>query len=348
MTLAAVRLPAGWSAGLDDEGCPVAGPARRTEGDPLLVHRTVPDDRGSLTATADALAAELRSTCDELMVLDAEDLTCRGSVPGLRLLTAWRDGERGLTAEHWLVQGDDRLHVLVAVMESGRYAGYGADVRAALGSFRHDREPSFGAAVPDGPRTMRPDAAAGASVVLELEVLAGPHPGRCVAVIEGSTAGVRLPREQEIRVISRSLLPGLLAGLVHLVPRPRVPDPGVLVVDQDRLDVLLSTGGPGAQAAVGELGAGQLPDAWTDALTALPGKVQGRWRLTRQVEVAGAVVADAEVVEVVDAGDAGLWQLAPVGTGWLADELAGEPGPARPVAVSALTPTAVWELLTAV
>jgi hypothetical protein len=54
------------------------------------------------------------------------------------------------------------------------------------------------------------------------------------------------------------------------------------------------------------------------------------------------------VVEVVDAGDAGLWQLAPVGPGWLADELAGEPGPDRPVAVSALTPTAVWELLTAV
>lgn len=143
---AAVRLPAGWSAGTDGDGHPIAGPARRTAGDPVLVHRSVVDGAGSLAGTADALLAELASSNPELLLLDAEQLTCRGSAPGVLLLTSWRDGERGLTGEHWLVQGDDRLHVLAAVMEAGRYAGHGTDVRAALSTFRHDRVRSFGAA----------------------------------------------------------------------------------------------------------------------------------------------------------------------------------------------------------
>ena len=70
MTPAAVRLPAGWTAGTDDEGHPVAGPVRREIGDPLLVHRSVDATGVGLAATADSLVAELRSTRDELLVLD--------------------------------------------------------------------------------------------------------------------------------------------------------------------------------------------------------------------------------------------------------------------------------------
>ena len=351
---------------MDDDGHPVAGPAIRKVGDPLLQHRSFPAEGGALDETARALLDELGTSCDELLVLDAERVKCRGAAPGVRLLTAWRDDARGLTAEHWLVEGDERLHVLAAVMEADRYAGDGPALRTSLATFRHDREHSFAT----GPDAVAPqpagdvaaalsapavaphsdgDVAPVISTVLELEVFEGRHQGLCVAVVEGALAAVQLPGEDAPRRLPSSLLPGWLAGLVGLAPRPRPACPGVLVLDRDRLDALLGLdeGSRGDEAAVRDaLGPDPLPEAWSRALATLPGAVTGRWRLARRLDGMDGEVVGSSEVEVLDAGDAGLWQVVPVDEDWVRDELAGQPAPARLVALSATTPTAVWELLT--
>jgi hypothetical protein len=290
-----------------------------------------------------ALAAELATTYDEHQVIDADRITCRGSAPGMRLLSTWRDGERALTAEHLLVQGDTRLHVLTGVMAAERYAEHGAAVRAAMRTFRHDRQQSFADAdssvAPAGARS-RPSA------VVELEVLCGPHPGTVRAVLEGPGAAVQLPDAQSGRLVSRSLLPGWLAALVGLGPRPAVAVPGVLVVDAASLDLLLGADAGGPDAVAAAFGDEPVPPAWGDALGALPARVAARWRLTTRVADHDGALVPAGAIDVVDAGEAGLWQLAPVDTEWLTAELAGEPGPPVVVAVSTLSTTAVWELFT--
>lgn len=179
-------------------------------------------------------------------------------------------------------------------------------------------------------------------------MLVGAHPGLCVAVVEGDRAGVRLPGEAEVRRLSRSLLPGWLAAMVGLAPRPRAADLGLLVVDHDQLQALLAAPGGGEQPVADALGPGPLPAAWAVALAALPGRVVGRWRLVRQVLDPDGVVVPTAEFEMVDAGEAGVWQVSPVGADSFAGELIGEPGPDRPVALSATSATSVWELLTAV
>jgi hypothetical protein len=123
----------------------------------------------------------------------------------------------------------------------------------------------------------------------------------------------------------------------------------VLVVDRQRLDALpsLDAGCRGDQAAARDaLGPAPLSGAWCQVLATLPGAVAGHWRLARRLDGMGGEVVGSSEVEVLDAGDAGLWQVAPVDDGWVRDELAGQPAPARPVALPVTSPTAVREPLT--
>ncbi len=345
---AAVRLPSGWVPAGDVEGYAAASPRHRSPGTPVLLHRREPRDRdATLDDTAQAVAAGLAATYDDLLVLDVEPVACRRGATGVRLLTTWRDGTRGVTAEHWLVEAGDSLHVLAAVMETSRYAANRAAVRTALETFRHDRSPVFGFP-PDNevPANPSPDAVAeGGAVVLDVDVLAGARRGRGGVVVRDGRAVVALPGLDGLRAVPSSLLPGWLGALVDLAPRPHVDCPGLLVTDRESLDAFLD--GPAADAASAirdALGPG--PSArWVAALAGMSGHVVNRWALTRRVLDADGADLARTVVEVVDAGDAGLWRLAECDASWLAGELDGEPAPPWPVAISATTTTDLWELL---
>lgn len=270
-------LPAGWV----DRG--LAGGARIAVGGPgFLLCRTSTDAPAEPAGEA------------EILVLDTEPVRCRGGVTAERTLLAATDQRgRSLTVEHWRYPASEA----VAVLPTGAYAALVDTCTAALRGRRSGAAP-----VPPPP----------ARADLAVTVLAGRHPGTGRCRIADGVAEVELPGLDGPRELPAAALPGWLAGLVGLGPRPRAEVRGLLVT---------------SRTALAE--PGRLPAGWAGAPAA-------HWRLDLTVPGAGP-----SSLEVLDAGS--LWALSPVEEALLAAEEVAVDG--EPVAVRPTTPSAVWRWL---
>jgi hypothetical protein len=291
-----------------------AGEARIATGGPgLLVCRTG-------DAVAGAPAAGL-----EVLVLDTEPVRCRGGRTAERTLVAVADGHgRSLTVEHWRYPPGDPVAEAVAVLPTGAYAQLGPSCTAALRGRTAAAAPDFVAAAP------RAD--------LRVTVLAGRHAGAGRCRLAGGRARVELPGLDGPRDIPSALVPGWLAGLVGLGPRPRPAAGGLLVTSRSVLDRILALPAADPDAVRDTVAPSVLPGGWARSLAALAGTAYGHWRLDLTVPDGGTAT-----LEVLDAG--GLWSLAAVGPALLASEEDGA-GPGRePITVSPVSPSAVWRWL---
>jgi hypothetical protein len=172
--------------------------------------------------------------------------------------------------------------------------------------------------------------------MFEVDVLRGSQLGAGVVLCDGAGATVAMPGLDGARTIPTELVAGWLAALVELGPRPRPVCCGHLVTDRAAVETLLA--GPLRPSALGGgvdvravLDQPQLSDGWASSLAGLASGEAGHWRVGP--------------LEIVDGGDAGLWQVTAVDDRWLADELDGAVLPDRPVALHPTDPTQVWTAL---
>lgn len=132
-----LRLPSGWwilgrTAGYL-VACADAGRPR-----PTLFYTDAPAAGAvSLDQLADALCHDLPGRYQDALVLDVGPVTCRGGRSGVRVLSTHTWAGRGVTTEHWFVEGSaDQVHVLAAVVPTSRYAGLVTVLHRTLRSFR--------------------------------------------------------------------------------------------------------------------------------------------------------------------------------------------------------------------
>jgi hypothetical protein len=167
-------------------------------------------------------------------------------------------------------------------------------------------------------------------IEVQVQVMAGPHPGRGQCIVDGDMAAVDLPGLDPPRRIPASVLPEWLAALVGLGPRPSVAAPGLLITSTAVLDRLLA---PGARTPSIEV-----PPGWRDLLTRIIECRQAWWRIT----VGPLDRAPTDSLEIIDSGTAGLWARQPCPPTAADEELDGQ-GPLA--ALTSTTPTAVWTWL---
>jgi hypothetical protein len=316
-----VRLPTGWRT-LDGAGqCAAAAGAGA-----VVLCADVPADPGrSLDTLADELAAELAVMYDDAWVLDRERIRCRGGLAGVRLLATYLLDGRSFTAEHRFIAAADRCHVLSAVMPTEVFSAAWPDARRALDSFRLPARPGR---LPAGPPQQAPSPVA----ALHVSVLAGPRPGDGWCVFAGNEASVALPGMAQPLRIPTSLVPGWIAALVDLGPRPRPAARGVLVTERATLDRLL-----------GSHPLDEVPSVaarWERPLADLRANPHVRWQAT------GYDAANAPLgrLEFVDAGPAGLWLVKELDPRSSICEL---PASSAQASLAAVAPTEVWHWLTA-
>jgi hypothetical protein len=207
-------------------------------------------------------------------------------------------------------------------------------------------------------------------IEVRVAVLTGALAGTGRCLIDGTTAEVHLPdtggRPERI---PSALVPVRLARMVELGPRPVIEAPGILIAGALEIDRLLGLDGAartrgGAPAWTDPLPApsGGVPVTWRDPLARIVAARRAWWWVT----VAAAKHGDAQVdrdaqvgaapdrvggngqvdrLEVVDAGEAGLWVRQQHLEADLARELEDGPGEGPATALTATTPTAVWAWL---
>lgn len=261
----------------------------------------------------------------EVVVLDREPVRCRGGVVADRTLLAVSAGSgRSLTVEHWRYPEGHEPAEAVAVVPTGAYARLAASCTAALRGRRGSAPPP---AAPAG----------GLRASLRVSVLAGPYRGTGSCELAGGRARVELPDLDRPRDVPAAVVPGWLAGLVGLGPRPRAAVPGLLVTSRPAVKRLLAHPGADPDQVRAAFGAA-LPDGWARQLSAPAGTPVAHWRLELAVPAGGTAT-----LEVLDAG--GLWSLTPVDPELLAAEDAADRLDGEPVGISPLTPSAVWHWL---
>ena len=263
-----------------------------------------------------------------MLVLDSEPVRCRGGGTADRTLVAVTD-ERGrsLSVEHWRYPPGHPVAEAVAVLPTGAYAQLEASCTAAL----RGRRPAAAPAAAPAPAPPRAD--------LQVTVLAGRHAGAGTCRLAEGLARVDLPGLDSPRELPSAALPGWLAGLVGLGPRPRAAVTGLLVTSRPTLDRLLALPAADPDRVRVAFAPSTLPDGWADALAALAG-APAHWRMELTVPGAGTAA-----LEVLDAGAGGLWSLAAVDPALLGSEQDGAPLDGEPVAVSPTTPSAIWHWL---
>lgn len=144
MTADVMRLPDGWRTwGRVGEYLVAAPDAAPEPGRPVLMYTAAPNaERLPLRALAAALCADLTTRYEDLIVLDLADMRCRGRRPAVRVLSTQVTDGRSVTTEHWLVEGSgDRVHVLAAVVPTGRYADLVDGLHRAMRGFREPARP---------------------------------------------------------------------------------------------------------------------------------------------------------------------------------------------------------------
>lgn len=134
-----LRLPPRWREGPVVDGWRTAGPVSGPRPRPALLYRPV--DSGESPAPTprdlgDGLCARLPGGYVDLLVLDRSDTACRDGHPAHRVLSTHLSGVDSLTTEHWFVAGTGRVHLLVAVLPTARYAVLAPLAERALRSFR--------------------------------------------------------------------------------------------------------------------------------------------------------------------------------------------------------------------
>lgn len=136
-----VRLPDGWRPRGHIGEYTVAAPDHGSPR-PLLMYTVAPNgERLPLPALAAALCADLSDRYEDLLVLDLADVRCRGRRPAVRVLSTHLTAGRSVTSEHWLIEGSGdgpgtTVHVLAAVVPTGRYADLLGVLHRAMRSFR--------------------------------------------------------------------------------------------------------------------------------------------------------------------------------------------------------------------
>lgn len=158
-----------------------------------------------------------------------------------------------------------------------------------------------------------------------VQVKAGPWPGPGRCVIDGDAATLNLPGMHRPERCPAGAVPQRLATLVGLGPRPVVAGPGMLITSASFLDRLLTAEDPPPT---------KIPSGWREVLSTLVVHRRAWWRITVHADAAH------RGLEVIDAGDAGLWscQQCP-------PEPADEIDAGEPVALTPTTATAVWAWL---
>lgn len=132
-----MRLPDGWRPrghiGEYTVAAPDSGRPR-----PMLMYAEAPnEERVPVGQLAVAACARLPDDYADLLVLDLAAVRCRGGRHGMRVLSTHVAEGRSVTTEHWLVEGSgDRVHVLAAVVPTGRYAELAGTLHRAMRSFR--------------------------------------------------------------------------------------------------------------------------------------------------------------------------------------------------------------------
>jgi hypothetical protein len=307
-------LPPGWVDRGEAGGHRIAAPAR-SPGPALLLCR----------GDAAAAAGGSLDAWPDVLVLDTEPVRCRGGGTADRTLVAVADEHgRSLTVEHWRYPPEHPVDEAVAVLPTGAYAQLGPSCTAALRGRTAAPAPDLVATAPEAD--------------LRVTVFAGKHVGSGHCQLADGTARVDLPGLDGPRDIPAALLPGWLAGLVGLGPRSRPAASGLLVTSRSVLDRLLALPVADPDRVRDAVAPSILPAGWARSLAALAGATYGHWRLDLTVPGGGTAM-----LEVLDAG--GLWSLTPVDPALLASEVDGATLDDEPVAVSPVTPSAVWRWL---
>lgn len=133
-----LRIPAGWvPRDIDDEHEVAVLPAD-DDGEPAGVLTVTPlpgDDRSPAETAADALGGLHLAAGENLLVLDAGPVRCRGNTPAYRVLLAHTQRGRGVTTELWVVGGTAPA-ALCAAVSTARYAELAPVLHRALRSYR--------------------------------------------------------------------------------------------------------------------------------------------------------------------------------------------------------------------
>jgi hypothetical protein len=183
---------------------------------------------------------------------------------------------------------------------------------------------------------MDPIADEGLICVLRVTLLAGTQGGSYPGSIGPETAVLTEPAENgssQSVTIAAGGAATRLARIVGLGPRPRRPEPELVEVALDRLERHLSRQEPidADQARTDLELPPEAPGDFAEAIGALGGSVLGHWRL----EVDDAITKEpVALLEVVDAGDRGYWQVLPT----------AEPGR---VLLASSSSTVIWSELVA-
>jgi hypothetical protein len=172
-------------------------------------------------------------------------------------------------------------------------------------------------------------------IEVRVELLAGPRRGSGLCLIDGAVAALDLPGLDGPTRVPASVVPGWLAGLVGVGPRPEARSPGVLLAPRTLVDCLTGADAAAVRAAVGRH---RVPPAWIELLVGIAASLPARWRMS----VGAPADVPVDLLEILDAGDCGLWSVQDCPPELLSGE-GREVDAAEPWAVlTPTTPTAVW------